>query len=261
MAGLRFVSFFAGIGGIDLGLERAGHECVGQVEIDPFCQKVLAKHWPNIWRHDDITTLRPEGIPDADLWTGGFPCQDISSAGKKVGIHGGKSGLFFEFVRLVRKIRPRYVLLENVAMLATHTGGIGDVLGQLAEGGYDAEWETLPAGIFGAPHQRHRVFVVGYSNPDGESARAQHDEAPRLPSMVANSEHAWRALRGPLGRAWGSGQSVPWDETGKCTDTTLAVRVDDGVPNRMDRLRALGNAVVPQVAQYIGELLKEATDG
>ena len=254
---MTFVSFFAGIGGIDLGLERAGHECVGQVEIGPYCNRVLEKHWPGMWRHDDIRTLDPADIPAADLWCGGFPCQNISSAGLKEGIRGAKSGLFFNFARLVREGRPAVVLLENVAGLSSR--GLGEVLWELSSCGYDAEWETLPAGIFGAFHQRHRTFVVGYAHAKSKPDLQEHDEAPWLPPLVANTEHAWRSLRGSLGRAWGERESVPWDFDGECTDSAVAVRVDDGLPNRMDRLSALGNAVVPQVAEYIGRLLMEAT--
>lgn len=252
---MRFIDFFAGIGGISLGLERAGHECVGHCEIDEYACKVLKKYWLHLPLFGDITKILPEELPESDLWAAGFPCQNISSAGKKEGIYGPKSGLFFAFMELVRVVLPRFILLENVSMLTARNGGMGDVLGCLAACGYDAEWETIPAGILGAPHQRHRTFVVGYSNNQGQSDGTKHDETPRMLPMVANSEHAWRALRGPLGRAWGSGKPVPWDANGKCTDSALAVRVDDGLSNRMDRLRGCGNAVTPQQAEYIGRLL------
>ena len=259
---MRFISFFAGYGGLDLGLERAGHKCIAQSEINPHALDVLHRHWPDGLSLGDITLITEQDLPDADMYVAGFPCQNISSAGKKEGIHGPKSGLFFDFARLVRAKRPRLILLENVSMLTSGNGGLLEVLGELAESGYNAEWETLPCGIFGAPHQRHRTFVVGYADCDCdcEPNRSQHDETSWMPPVVANSEHAWRALRGPLGRAWGSGQSVPWDRNGKCTDSALAVLLDDGISNRMERLRGYGNSASPIVAEYIGRLLMEASD-
>jgi len=232
---MRFVSFFAGIGGIDLGLERAGHECVGQVEIDPFCLKVLAKHWPDTWRHDDILTLKAGHIPEADLWTGGFPCQDISTAGKRAGIHGKRSGLFFDFMRLVREERPRYLLLENVAALLVR--GMGNVLGKLAASGYDAEWDCFPAYAVGAEHMRERYFILAYSNQVG--------------SKLPNFGFAGR----PLSRHWVEGLATIW----KATKPEI-IRMDHGVPAKLDatRVAGCGNAVVPQVAEYIGKLLTEA---
>jgi len=235
---VKFVSFFAGIGGIDLGLERAGHECVGQVEIDPFCQKVLAKHWPDTWRHDDILTLKTEAIPDADLWTGGFPCQDISNAGKRAGIHGTRSGLFFDFMRLVRQVRPRYLLLENVAALLFR--GMGAVLGELAESGYDAEWRVLRASDFGAPHQRERVFVV--ANRNGERI-----ERGFLSPLRRQSGFSWcEGIRGV--EALRLRPDLP---------PSLVRRINDGFRKRVDRI---GNAVVPQVAEYIGRLLADVEE-
>lgn len=232
---MRVVSFFAGIGGIDLGLERAGHECVGQVEIDTFCVKVLEKHWPNVWRHDDILTVKPEDIPEADLWTGGFPCQDISNAGKRAGIRGERSGLFFDFMRLVRAVRPRYLLLENVAALLYR--GMGDLLGQLADSGYDAEWSCIRASSMGAPHRRERLFVVAY---------AERGVQPWSEPCLGASRRVGREF-----------QPIPWDEP--WPDALARVRgVGHGFPGCVDRTDGIRNAVVPQVAEYIGRLLKDA---
>lgn len=238
MSSLRFISFFAGIGGIDLGLERAGHKCVGQVEINPFCQRVLAKHWPNTWRHDDITTLKPEDIPAADLWTGGFPCQDISNAGKRAGIYGERSGLFFDFMRLVREVRPRYLLLENVAALLVR--GMGEVLGELAESGYDAEWRICSAAEMGAPHQRSRLFVIAYA--DKTRRFAQSIFTRRIPEIY----------RPCLWESYGTVNQHIW----LTSDCGLS-RNDGRVPGSVDRIAACGNAVVPQVAEYIGRLLMD----
>ena len=257
---MNFLSLFSGIGGLDLGLERSGMTCIGQVEINPFCRRVLAKRWPNVRRFEDVRTVTAKDFENEriDLIAGGFPCQDISSSGKKVGITGHKSGLWLEFLRLIRDIRPRFVLVENVAALLGR--GLGDVLGGLAASGFDAEWETLPAGLFGAPHLRSRTFVVGYSDRYRKSDGSLNDEASWLPPLVANAEHAFREQLGEMGRAWGKRESVPWNANGECTDPTMAVRMDDGDANRMDRLSGIGNAVVPQVAEWIGRRIMEAEE-
>lgn len=158
---MTFGSLFSGIGGFDLGFERAGLRCAWQVEIDPFCQRVLAKHWPEVPRHGDIKTFPPEGDWSVDIICGGFPCQDISNAGKREGIDGERSGLWSDMLRVIRVVRPRYVVVENVAALASR--GLDRVLGDLAASGFDAEWEVLPAAAFGAPHIRERVFILAYS--------------------------------------------------------------------------------------------------
>lgn len=159
---MTFGSLFAGIGGFDLGFERAGMQCKWQVEIDPYCQKVLAKHWPDVRRHDDVRTFPPG---DADEWRvdvicGGFPCQDISYAGYGAGLQGARSGLFFEIIRIVRILEPRFIVLENVAALLDR--GMGSVLGSLAACGLDVEWECIPASALGLYHDRDRVFVCAY---------------------------------------------------------------------------------------------------
>ncbi len=124
---LTFGSLFAGIGGFDLGFERAGLECKWQVEIDPYCQRVLAKHWPEVRRHDDIRTFPPDGSDEwrVDVICGGFPCQDISDAGKRAGIDGERSGLWAEYARILGAIRPRFAVVENVAALLDN--GMGSV--------------------------------------------------------------------------------------------------------------------------------------
>lgn len=248
---MKFVSFFAGIGGIDLGLERAGHECVGQVEIDSFCLKVLEKHWPDTWRHDDILTLEAEDIPEADLWTGGFPCQDISNAGKRAGIHGERSGLFFDFMRLVRQVRPRYLLLENVAALLVR--GMGDVLAALAELRYDAEWRVLCAAHAGAPHQRKRVFIIAYPNGVRWRGGGVFERVDAFPRNVE-----WDDTQDfKSGRGWKSWLvSASENMDGAVAEGDFS-GVDDGLPEEVDERKSIGNAVVPQVAEYIGRLLNE----
>jgi len=230
---LTFGSLFAGIGGIDLGLERAGMECRWQVEIDPFCQKVLAKHWPDVRRYEDVRKVGAHNLESVDLIAGGFPCQDISNAGRREGIKGKRSGLWFEMLRVICELRPEYILVENVAALLIR--GMGTVLGDLAENGYDAEWARIPASGFGAPHLRYRVFIVAYPKRkrlEGTvSPVLERERNGRQDSCLARSD-------------W-------WDTEPKLD------RVADGIPRRVERLRALGNAVVPQVAEWIGRKIIE----
>ncbi len=224
---MTFGSLFSGIGGMDLGLERAGMECRWQVEIDPFCQKVLAKHWPNVKRYGDIKTVGEE-LERVDLIAGGFPCQDVSRVGSRAGIDGKRSGLWDEYLRLVRDLRPRFVLVENVPGLLD--GGIGRVLGDLAESGFDAEWRLLSAAEFGLPHRRDRVFVIAYSRGSVEGPIG-------VGKLQDREAFDWKRLVLP-GR----------------------VRNIYGIPAWVDRVTALGNAVVPQVAQWIGERIMQAEE-
>jgi DNA (cytosine-5)-methyltransferase 1 len=240
---MTFGSLFAGIGGLDLGLERAGMTCKWQVEIDDYARRVLAKHWPNVQRWDDITTFEPSGREwSVDLICGGFPCQDISTAGKRAGLHGDRSGLFFDAVRVVESLRPRWLLLENVAALLNR--GLDEVLGTLAEIGFDAEWHCLQAADFGAPHIRDRVFIIANANGKRlERQRtfngAQRRQASRRSTRLCNRKNARRCCN------W-------W-----ATEPELG-RVAYGIPARVDRLRGLGNAVVPQIAEWLGRQIMEA---
>ena len=171
---LTFGSLFAGIGGFDLGLERAGMVCKWQVEIDNYATKILEKHWPTVRRWNDVRTFPPEGDWNVDVICGGFPCQDISVAGKGAGLAGARSGLWYEYARIVGELRPRYVIVENVAALLTR--GMDAVLGTLSSLGYDAEWHVIPASAVGAPHRRERVWIVAYAHDESESDVPQHDE-------------------------------------------------------------------------------------
>ena len=158
-------SFFTGIGGFDIGFESAGFSISMQCEVESFCQSLLKKHWPSIPLHPDITKLKNDDIPKSDVWVGGVPCQDLSLArmGKRDGLRGSKSGLFYEFARLVGDGKPRVILLENVAGLLSSHGGkdFGVLLSTLAELGYSVGWRTLNSKHFGVPQSRQRVYVVG----------------------------------------------------------------------------------------------------
>lgn len=172
-------SLFSGIGGLDLGFERAtGATCRWQVELDPWCRQVLTKHWPQAVRHDDVRAVGAHNLDRVDCIIGGFPCTDVSNAGKRAGLDGEESGLWREYARILRELRPDYAYIENVAALLAR--GMVDVLGELAALGYDAEWRTLRASDVGAPHQRDRIFILAHTNGPGlrnESGGGQRAES------------------------------------------------------------------------------------
>jgi DNA-cytosine methyltransferase len=197
---LTFGSLFAGIGGFDLGFERAGFQCKWQVEIDDYATKILERHWPEVHRERDIRQCGRHNLERVDCIIGGFPCQDISYAGKGAGLDGARSGLFFEAIRLVCELRPRAVVLENVAGLLTR--GLDRVLGTLAEVGFDAEWHCIPAAAVGAPHIRDRVFVLAYAKGErhGLGREREHVCKPKRgqnrqmqPELASSSERGQRA--------------------------------------------------------------------
>jgi len=161
---MRFGSLFSGIGGFDLGLERAGMTCAWQVEIDPACYRVLARHWPGVERYEDVKEVGKHQLAPADLVCGGFPCQDVSVAGKREGLAGERSGLFFEAARIIAELRPKWIVIENVPGLLSSNGGrdMGAVLGTLADIGYMGGYRVLDSQNFGVPQRRRRVFIVGY---------------------------------------------------------------------------------------------------
>ena len=267
---IEFGSLFAGIGGIDLGLERAGMVCKWQVEIDDYATKVLEKHWPNVARFRDVRECGRHNLEWVDLICGGFPCQDISYAGKGAGIKGERSGLWSEFYRIICELRPRFVLVENVAALLNR--GMGRVLGDLAACGYDAEWECLPAAAFGAPHIRDRVFIFAYTESHlWEASRNDRSESSNgSDSLLAHAtEFRWHEAQietptshkecgrsqGQIGRCGGAKRKKNW-----WSIEPDVGRVADGIPARVDRLRGLGNAVVPQIAEWIGKRMAEMSE-
>lgn len=158
-------SFFSGIGGFDLGFERSGFDLVFQCEIDPFCNAILENHWNHVPKQTDIKKLSVSDVPAADVWVGGFPCQDVSLArmGKRDGLRGSRSGLFYDFARLVGERLPRVLLIENVPGLLSSHGGrdFGIVIRTLADLGYSVGWRVLNSRHFGVAQSRQRVFIVG----------------------------------------------------------------------------------------------------
>lgn len=239
---LRVLDLFSGIGGFSLGLERTGgFKTVAFCEIDPFCRRVLAKHWPEVPNLGDVSTAE---FPKAEVITAGFPCQDISSAGNRsdrAGVAGTRSGLFWEVVRAIRVVRPAHVVLENVAALLDR--GMGIVLGALAESGYDAEWDCIPAAAAGAPCIRDRLFIA--ANPYGAGRRGLEERNLFAEAGVA-----------PPRRRHVDGLDLA--ETGPWSSMPDVLRVDYGVPSVPHRLRALGNAVVPQIPELIGQAILSA---
>lgn len=159
---LRHASFFSGAGGLDIGFERAGIRTVSHSEIDPYASAVLKRHWPDTPNLGDITAIKSEDIPNAEIWSGGFPCQDLSVAGKRAGFGGERSSLAFTFIGLVEQRRPRWLVLENVAGLFTSNNGADfrRLIGEIAQLGYGVAWRTLDARHFGVAQRRRRVFIV-----------------------------------------------------------------------------------------------------
>jgi DNA (cytosine-5)-methyltransferase 1 len=327
---LRVLSLFAGIGGFDLGLERTGgFETVAFCEIDPFCRRVLAKHWPKVACYEDVRELtaerlRADGIVP-DVIAGGFPCQDISTAGSGAGIEGKRSGLWSEFARLIGELRPRFVIVENVSALLNR--GIDRVLGDLATIRYDAEWDCIPAAAVGAPHIRDRVWIVAYpQHPHADSAGSHREgmhinrDAEPANEQVGLSEPLGEVLADPnviglrgrghrsaIGETRANEGETPQRkrvridpqpggkdvadakrigqprsreyvhagnqaadrkrQAGDAVDVGIGDiwrtepnvgRVAHGVPSRVDRLRGLGNAVVPQIVEAIGKAIIQA---
>lgn len=200
---LRVASLFSGIGGFDLGFERAGAEVIFQCELDKNAQRVLRAHWPEVPLHDDITTL--ERGPVADVYAGGFPCQDVSVAGRRAGLAGERSGLWFEFHRLLSGARPRWVVIENVpGLLSSHRGrDFSIVLQGLVDLGYRVAWRVLDAQYFGLAQRRKRVFIVG-SLGDGRCAEVLF-ERESVPGDPPARRAAGEAIAGTLGDSSQSG--------------------------------------------------------
>jgi DNA (cytosine-5)-methyltransferase 1 len=284
---MRVASFFAGIGGFDLGFHQAGIIPVFHCEIDPFCQRILTRHWPEVPLHDDITTLKAKDIPEAEVWAGGWPCQDVSHANHlREGIHGARSGLFFTFTELAREVRPPWLVLENVSGLLSSDEGLAfeSVINELEEIGYMGIWFTCNTLSAGLPHNRERVFLVGsyrstlshqFYSDCGELLR---DDSPR----GTRRKETRSSIRGefisdtPLlvQRRGGFGYTKPTSysptiraQTGKHqgghTDRPILcgqkldlerVRKTNGLPGRLDgrRGRLIGNAVAPPIAEFIG---------
>ena len=286
---MRMLDLFTGIGGFSLAASWVwGNELdlAGFCEQDAYCGKVLKKNFPDVPIYPDIKELRGEWFQDIDLITGGFPCQDISVAGKGAGIDGDRSGLWSEMCRIISEVRPGYALIENVPMLIHR--GLERVLCDLTEIGYDAEWQVIGADDVGARHKRKRIWIVAHTQhagrPETEIAGQDHGIQPAIASGQELCRHELEGtsgLRSPGDMAdtasvgsSGSGQSQypghqtsPGEgETANFIDERIGDiwtvepdvgRVANGVPKRVDRLKGLGNAIVPQIAALIMQMIKD----
>lgn len=270
MAKLKVLDLFSGIGGFSLGLEwTGGFETVGFCEIDPDRRDDLARMWPGVALYDDVRTINPEELGAVDVITGGFPCQDLSIAGRRAGITGERSGLFGEIIRLVRALRPLIVILENSAELLVGERGAwaGHVFGALAALGYDAEWHVIPASGLGAPHDRERVWIVAT-----DASRWKQEWSPLLGRRFTRSWEAaavvadhycerelqsgWR-FTDQRGRVVHDPERA-WAETWH--DKLSALRsMDDGLSSGLAQQTAkrFGNTVVPHIPKIIGTAILE----
>jgi DNA (cytosine-5)-methyltransferase 1 len=235
---IRVLDLFSGAGGVSLGLERTGgFETVAFCEIEPYARRVLARNWPEVKQYEDVTTADFASLGPVGLVTAGFPCQDISFAGKGAGLTGERSGLFWHVIRAASLVGWPQLLLENVAGLLDR--GMGAVLGALAQIGYDAEWHCIPASAVGAPHNRDRVWIV---------ADAKRNKQPRQKPCVR-----------PFGRMGRIEQSLAWNGGWQAALSTLR-RMDDGLSRSVDRTDLMRNAVVPQIPELIGRAILQTRD-
>ena len=263
-------SLFSGIGGIDLGIEETSRfKTEWFCEKDDYCKRVLGARWPGVPIYGDVSEI-DESTPYVDVITGGFPCQPVSQAGKRLA-QEDERWLWPHVERSLGLLRPRGFILENVPGL--FTAGFGDVLGGIHSCGYDAEWDCIPASAIGAPHRRDRVFIIGtrreLADPEGVLRYGEDDnpgERQRPEALPEPRDSGWPS---PMAYASGEGLEGAWSKgttpdgvsEGRVWATEPNVgRVANGVPSRVDRLRALGNAVVPQVAKYVGEVLARRLD-
>lgn len=321
---LTVLDLFSGIGGFSYAAERlvGGFKTIAFCDSDEPCRKVLRKHWPSTPIFEDVRTLTAKEIkpfcPDGlSLITAGFPCQDLSVAGKQAGYDGERSVLFYEIIRLARELRPNFLLLENVRNLLSHRGGetFQETLFQIAKAGYDAEWAVIPASDVGACHRRERIWIIAHAQSSGRRTRAGQGESqagrqepragdcgtgsdaadtPHLLSDGSTAGHAgelevrtipesgdgggaanaadsngqrqqkkqpaaiadrtgwpcWRNASRPLNPNWRSYASQP-----------VLCRGDDGLRGRVDRLKQLGNSIVPQVAAVPLQRIKDVALG
>ena len=263
---MKVLDLFSGIGGFSLGLElTGGFETVAFCEIDPYCQEILRMQWPDVPIFSDIQELTNDTLRECDISpdiiVGGFPCQDISTAGKGEGIIGERSGLWKEMFRLIRDVRPAWAVIENVSALRSK--GLVMVLEDLSSLGYISQWHCISASSIGAPHQRDRIWITGhlahtYTRCDRENqkiqARGDAFNSSREDVAYTRCKPTQVPIEGGQPAEQESQWPTPWE-----AEPSVG-RVVDGLPNRMDRLKALGNAVVPQIPYAIGRAILEVID-
>ena len=206
---MRFISLFAGVGGFDLGFEKY-HDCVLQVEKDQHCLEVLRRRWPNVPKIEDVRDVTKQSAPDVDMVIGGFPCQDVSLAGNRKGLDGGRSGLWFEFHRIISELRPRIAVIENVPGLFSSNGGndFARILRGLAEQRYMSSWRVLDSQFFGVPQRRRRIFIVSVANPGGGACAEILFERESLRRDTAKSRKSRPGSAGEPPAGPGGGEPV-----------------------------------------------------
>lgn len=280
---MKVLDLFSGIGGFSLGLERAGMETVAFCEFDAHARQILKKHWPDVPIHEDVRTLDGTQYRGAvDVICGGFPCQDLSVAGKQKGISGERSGLYREMLRIIGECRPRFAIFENVTGLLSGDSGrwFAQFLYDLAEVGYDAEWHCISASELGAHHHRDRVWIIAYTNdygstPAKERQGLQEGDGGHAKGKVSASE--FTRLFGERVSANTNGigcerfakiadhlkQQIELVRGSSCLGGRSHLSAPplcgkaDGLPRPLDRIKRLGNAVVPQIPEIIGRAIME----
>ena len=249
-------SAFSGIGGFELGLERSSIpdlKTIWQIERNEFCRKVLARHWPNALRYNDIRQLDYSSLEVPDILCAGFPCQDFSIQalrGKdknQAGLKGVNSGLWYNLVKLIGILRPRIILLENVPTIINI--GLPEIAGAFSSLGYDMQWTIISARSMGACHIRERWFTVAYPNRQygkalGESWAMENTSSKKTAMSECSSGNPGRIYPKNYWKGFPT-------EPGIC-------RIDDGIPDRVDRIKALGNAIVPACSEYVGNCLADS---
>jgi DNA (cytosine-5)-methyltransferase 1 len=273
---LQTLSLFSGIGGIELGLERTGgFETVAFCEMDKHCKAVLNKHWPQVPVFGDVKTLTENQMPSKiDVITGGFPCTDVSFAGNAKGLfdeNGNltRSGLWKEYARLIGELKPKFCIIENVGYLRKN--GLGIVLADLARLGYDAEWATITAESVGYPHQRERLFIISYPRSfrqhehTREERHLQADEEWAHPTTYSEGKECKSepvTIRPILSRGVFDSLRGSYSDEGAAVSSLR--RVTNGIPQGLDesrrkqRVKQCGNAVVPRIAEIIGQAILKA---
>jgi DNA (cytosine-5)-methyltransferase 1 len=280
MQRLKLGSLFSGIGGFELGLEDSipGLETVWQVEQNKFCQRILSKHWPEAKIYDDVREINKNNVESVDVLCGGFPCQDISIAGKQRGVNEGeKSSLWWEMWRIISELRPQVIVLENVSAIVTNGGT--DVISSLTQLGYDCGWCVIRSGAdFGAPHIRSRWFCVAYPNSNRNGTQNTFCSGGSFTEMCIDRDEFAASTYPHSKRIEKQSFNTFTMETGKFSECRSSetsriytrnywekfptqspvCRGNDGVPNRVDRIRALGNAIVPQASAWVGKKIWES---
>lgn len=263
MSKLKMISLFSGIGGFELAAKWVGIQTIESVEINPFCQQILKKNFPNTPIYDDVTTYKPQS--KCDIIVGGSPCQDMSIAGKQKGIlKGERSSLWFEQLRIYKESGATFLVWENVA--GAFRNGFREVLRSLSESGYDAEWQVISAATFGHDHLRERIFLIAYPNGLFGQAPSWTDQIGGQITEIKTHPDRYglqRTHSQELQRSQSARKSVRrFNATQGASIEPPTWGISHGLPNRVDRLAALGNAIVPQCAvvpllrvKYLASLL------